>query len=207
MARDITPAFQAALSEGVVIPAILINIEFSGSELWLWNGIGDLVFNGDTYLGNGWFQGFGSVKEEGDLTPQGIDITLTGIPSSLVSLILSQSVQNKFGRLYLGFLDNSGAIINDPFLMYEGNLDVPQLVEDANGPIIRISIENRLLDLDRPRDFRYTHESQKIFYDDDKGFEYIESLQDWEGYWGAKKESNKKRGRRRRRGRSRRRRG
>jgi hypothetical protein len=207
MPRDITPAFQAALNDGEVFPALLLDIEFSDSELFLWNGIGDLLFNGDVYLGNGWFQGFGAVKEEGAMSPQGIDVTLTGIPTSLVSLILNQSVQNKFGRLLLGFLDSAGVIIQDPFLMYEGNLDVPQLVEDAKGPVIKISIENRLLDLDRPRDFRYTNESQKIFYEFDKGFEYVESLQDWEGYWGKKKETNKKRGRRRRRKRNRRRRG
>lgn len=207
MPRELTPAFQAELDSGEITPALLVHIEFESADLHLWNGIGDLVWNSQTFLGNGWFQNFSPVREEGEMSPQGIDITLTGIPQSLVSLVLAQSVQNKFGRLYLGFLNDAGVIIQDPFLMYEGNLDVPTLSEAADGPTINITIENRLLDLDRPRDFRYTNQSQKIFYEFDRGFEYVESLQDWEGYWGQKKESNKKRRRRRRRGRNRRRRG
>ena len=206
MPRELTAQFKAELEAGVIIPALLLRVEFSASTLRLWNGIGDLVFNSETYLGNGWFQGFGAIKEEGEIRPTGMDISLTGIPQSLISLILSQSVQNKKGTLYLGFLNSSGAIIQDPAVMYEGSLDVPQLSENDSGPQIRITIENKLLDLDRPRDFRWTHEGQKGITgrEDDKGFEHVESLQDWEGYWGKKKEDNKKRKRRRRRRRKRR---
>ena len=206
MARTLTPAFQAELDAGSVAPAVLVSLEFETNAIYLWNGIGDLAFGGETYLGNGWFQGWSAVKEEGDPVPKGITITLTGIPQALVSLVLAQSVQDKFGSLYLGFLNSSNQLILDPYLMYRGNMDVPVIQEDANGPAIQITIENRLLDLDRPRNFRYSNESQRLFFTDDLGFQFVESLQNWEGYWGSKKEDNKKRGRRRRRRNRRRRR-
>ena len=200
MPRDLTPEFIAQLESGTVIPAVLLELNFESTILRLWNGIGDLTYDGDLYLGNGWFQGFDSIKEEGDLVPKGINVTLTGVPSGLVSLVLSQSVENQVGKVFLGFLDASYQIIQDPFVVYEGNLDVPELVEDSENPVITISIEHSLLDLDRQRANRYTQQHQRTFFPSDLGFEYVDSIQTWDGRWGERKDPTKKRKRKKRRG-------
>ena len=43
---------------------------------------------------------------------------------------------------------------------------------------------NVLIDLNRSRVRRYTNEDQQIDYPTDVGFEYVQSLQDFEIKWG-----------------------
>jgi hypothetical protein len=56
--------------------------------------------------------------------------------------------------------------------------DTPQ------GSNISINAENRLIDLDRPSNFRYTKESQNFLHNGDTGFNRVASLQDKEIVWG-----------------------
>ena len=198
MPRDLTPQFITQLESGTVIPALFVELNFESTTLYLWNGVGDIIYDTNTYLGNGWFQGVESIKEEGDLVPRGLDIQLSGVPSSLVSIVLGQSVEKQTGIVSLGFLDDTFAIIQDPFPVYEGTLDVPELSENPENPIINISIEHSLIDLDRQRNFRYTNDNQTSFYPGDRGFEYVNSLQTWDGRWGKVKDGTKKKKRKKR---------
>ena len=49
---------------------------------------------------------------------------------------------------------------------------------------ISVSIESRLIDLERPRIWRYTSEDQKRVYPTDKGFDFVNDLQSKQIIWG-----------------------
>jgi hypothetical protein len=49
---------------------------------------------------------------------------------------------------------------------------------------IQITYESRLIDLNRAREWRYTHESQQQISPGDLGFEYVAGLQEREIRWG-----------------------
>ena len=51
--RQTSPAFDAALDDDVIYPALLAVIEFNSGFLYLWTGYGDLVYDGNTYTGTG----------------------------------------------------------------------------------------------------------------------------------------------------------
>jgi len=56
--------------------------------------------------------------------------------------------------------------------------------EGAETSTIALSVESKLIDLERGRVFRYTDANQKSRYPDDKGFEFVEDLQDKRFSWG-----------------------
>jgi hypothetical protein len=56
--------------------------------------------------------------------------------------------------------------------------------EQAETATVSISYEGRLIDLERPRARRYTHDDQQIDFPGDRGFEYVPTLQEWNGVWG-----------------------
>lgn len=168
-------------------PCLLFEGVFSSTTLRLWNGTGNLTYDGNTYLGNGWFQGVNPNNETGAIEATGVELLLAGVPQSLISLILNNPIQGAAGNFYIGFLDSSGDLVADPYLYFAGKLDVPTLEEDPEKPSISITYESRLVDLDRPREFRYTDESQKTFYPTDRGLEYLIYLQDYDGFWGSDK--------------------
>ncbi|TXH14842.1 MAG: hypothetical protein E6R03_08420 [Hyphomicrobiaceae bacterium] len=118
-----------------------------------------------------------------DGSAQELTISLSGIPQDVVSTLLNAQ-QGLSGKVWIGAIDATGALVSSPFLLFVGKLDVPTLDDSASSPKATISYESRLVDMDRSREFRFTSESQKIFYPSDKGFEYLRKAAKWDGFWG-----------------------
>src|SRR5581483_7146864 len=113
-----------------------------------------------------------------------IVISLSGIPSSLVSKVLGEVRPNYPVKVWFGCLSESGAVIADPYLTFHGLIDVPTIQENGQTATISITVENRIFDLQSARERRYTDKDQQQLYPGDKFFEYVPSLADWNGIWG-----------------------
>ena len=61
--------------------------------------------------------------------------------------------------------------------------------EDPEASTIELSVENKLVDLERPRVRRFTSAYQKSVYPNDLGLDFVEDLQDKDVSWGRKSES------------------
>jgi hypothetical protein len=184
MSRTISPAVLAELSAGVVRPAIFVESQFPSGWLRLWSGLGDITWGGRTWAGAGTLLGIGAIEETADVVATGTTITLSGIPTDLVSACINDARQGLPGQIYLGFLTEAGAVIADPVLAFAGRLDVPTILDGADRCEIQVTYESRLIDLNRSREWRYTHESQQQISPGDRGFEYVASLQEKEIRWG-----------------------
>jgi hypothetical protein len=182
--RDLTVSVQNAISADQVSPIILFEGEFASSTVRVWSGFGDLSWNSQTWIGVGTFGGISSIGETADIKANGVTISLSGIPLDMISLALSEVRQNKVGRVYMGFMDSSNDVISDPYLAFEGRLDVPAIQDDAETAVITITYESRLIDLQKAREIRYTDEEQKRLYSGDKGLEFVASLQEADIVWG-----------------------
>jgi hypothetical protein len=97
--------------------------------------------------------------------------------------VLQSVKQNALGRVWLGFLSN-GSVVANPWLVFEGRLDVPIIDEQADTCSIAITYESRLIDLTRARSRRHTDQDQQAEYAGDLGMEYVASLQEKEIPWG-----------------------
>lgn len=190
MARDVTASVLAEFGKTEVAPVLLAEIEFSGGFTRVWNGIGDLVFGGETYTGIGDLGKVTPVGETTEVRAEGLTFELSGIPSSLISLALGQAQRNKSAVLWLGFMDANGALIADPFKIFSGRVDAAEIEEGGETATIRIAAESILADLQRSRERRYTHEDQKIDFPNDKGLEFVASLQDKQIIWGGQSTSS-----------------
>lgn len=190
--RALTAGFLAALAEGTIRPAIFFEGEFvaSGSPsetpsfLRFWTGIGDLDWDGKTWTGTGSLLGLSPIDETRDLQARGFTVSLSGMPSDLISLALGNVRQGKPGTLWLGLFDAAGALIEDPYQLQRGLFDVSVIEDSGDTCTIAARYESRLIDLEKPRVRYYTTEDQRLDYPDDLGFEYVPSLQDAEILWG-----------------------
>jgi hypothetical protein len=63
-------------------------------------------------------------------------------------------------------------------------MDQMNIQENPDTATIELTVENKLIDLERPRIARYTSAYQKSVYPGDKGMDFIEDLQDKEIVWG-----------------------
>lgn len=184
MSRGLTAGMLSELNEPTVRPFLLVELEFTSGLVNIWSGIGDLLWDSKTWQGVATLGTISPIEDTTDVRSTGLTFSLSGIPSAMISLALGELQRGKSGKVWLGFMDDAGAVISDPYLAFAGRIDTGAIVEDGATSTISIQAENRLVDLQRPRERRYTHEDQQSEYPDDLGFEYIAGLQDKQIKWG-----------------------
>ena len=151
-----------------------------------------LVGSSVNYLGVGNLASIAAIVETADLEANGIQLSLSGVPSDVLAESLSQCRQGMPVRLWLGFLDSSGAVIQSPINAFIGRMDTVSVDEGADTAVITMTAESRLIDLNRPRIRRYTDDDQQRTSPGDLGFQYVPMVQDWNGSWGLNDRSNGK---------------
>lgn len=194
MARNLTASVVTELTASSVAPIFLVEIALASATIRLWTGNRELTWNSETWYGNGWLHGFGGATEVSEVEAVGCDIELAGVPQSVLSAVLNEANQGLSGKIWLGFLDDSEAVIADPYLLFEGKYDLATIVEDPEEPRVTISYESLLIELERTREFRYTTETQNQFSygANDTGFRYNDAANEWSGFWGNEKNKPKK---------------
>jgi hypothetical protein len=158
---------------------------FSSGTLRLWTGVGSLSWDSQTWTGGGHLLKISPIKESSGVQAIGWEITLSGMPTDKVSLAMQNGRQGYAGSLWMGCLDATGAVIADPYLLASGFFEAFVISDDGDSCIITAKYEGRLIDLERPREWRYTDEHQQRFYPGDKGFEYVQRLQDGQFLMGG----------------------
>lgn len=205
--RNLSPEMIAEFSSGYVRPVLMAELYFDDQTLMMWSGLGDLVWGDKVFSGGGNFVGVSPIEETQDIQAKGIVASLNGIPSSLISLALGERVRGRPFRMYLGIVgsqdfvatedepgsikleDDSGyvlvenALFSTPYRIFSGLMDVMEFTDDGSSADIRLSVENSLIIGQRAKIARYTVEDQRKRYPFDKGFVFINQLQDKEIVW------------------------
>ena len=184
MSRDIDPDVVAQLEAPQLRPIMLIKAEFDSGDLRFWTGVGEIMFNDEVYTGSGNLLSVSEIKEGVNIEAYGATFSLSGIPSSLLALALNEDYQNRPITLWFGVLDDNLQMISNPFILFKGKMDVMQIDESGETASISIQAENRLIDLRRAKVRRYTPEDQKTEYPNDRGLDFVASLQELEVVWG-----------------------
>ena len=176
--RDLAADQLAMITAASQRPVLFYEGEFTGGTLRLWSGVGTISWNSQSWTGAGNLLSIGEIQETTEIRASGTTLSLSGLNTSIISIALAQCRQGLAGRVWLGGLDASNAVIADPFMAFEGRLDVPEISDDGETCTVSISYESRLIALERPRERRVTHEDQQIDYPGDLFREYVAGLQD-----------------------------
>lgn len=175
----------AALTSTLVRPAIFAELHFATGPLYLWSGVGNISFGGQTWIGIGTFGSITTVEEGASLEARGITLTLSGINQSALAEAL-QNIQVALPViLYLGLFDAANALIADPLIAWKGRMDQPIIEVGGDTATISLQCESRLLDMDISVDRRYTLEDSVIDNPDDLGFQFVTAIQEFTILFGT----------------------
>jgi hypothetical protein len=191
VARSLTAGMITELTAAQLRPFVLVHLDFDTDPIFLWDGYGTLAWNGNDYLGTGNLLAISPSEETAEIRAAGLQMSLSGIPSAMLSIALQEDYQGRACYVRLGALDGTGAIVADPVLVFSGRMDVMTIDEGGESSTVTMSVENRLVDLERPRLRRYTAEDQAIDYPSDVGspterdafFDQVPGLQNREVVW------------------------
>ena len=185
MARSLTAGMVTEITASSLKPFIAIEIEFELGTTRAWSGYGSITIDGEEYFGVGTLGSIGSVSESSENKAVGVQLRLSGIPPELIATALSENYQGNPTSIYLGALNEDHSIVSSPYKIFSGQIDTMSVNEDSESASITLTAESRMIDLNRPRVRRYTPEDQKIDFPNDKGLDYVSSLQEAEISWGV----------------------
>jgi len=182
MTRSISASFATGLEASTVQPLTLVELLFDTGSVRLWSGLDNLTYGGNTYTGVGMLLGISSIEETADIAARGITISLSGISAQAISLALTEKYQNRTCNLYFAL----SGIVADAIKIFSGLIDQMSINDTGEQMTISLTVESRLIDLERARTSRYTSEDQKRLYPNDKGFDFVNDLQTKQILWGRK---------------------
>jgi len=208
MSRDLSTNTIDNISQDVVYPFFATELRFDGDNtLRLWTGQGTLVLeDGTSWVGTGNLLNISAIEETSELAVKGATLTLSGVPSEVLSLALSEPYQGRVCNIYFGtfsqgsilqesssyILLQDGSRINlettdkDFSEIFSGYMDQMNIEESGETSTIQLLVENKLVDLERARVARFTSGYQKSIYAGDLGLDFVEDLQDKQIPWGRK---------------------
>ncbi len=196
MSRAISSSLLTALTADKIQPFYAVELMFDtrtitdveGNDvaiypLRMWTGLGDKTINvqgsNQVFTGTGSLLTISDLEEVGDLSAKSVELTLSGIPVSIVSLALQEPYQRRTMRMYLGEQSVSSVVE-----IFSGKMDKMSIVDEAESSTIALTVESKLIELERPSGWRYTDENHQSRYSGDTFFSYVQSLQDKTLVWG-----------------------
>ena len=181
MARTIPSSFLTALGQKEVMPFYAVEMLFDSGAVRFWTGYGERTIQGQTYLGAGSLLSISGLEEVSDLSAKSATLTLSGVPPEIVSLALQEPYQRRKCRILFGLTNDTNALE-----LFSGVMSQMDIEDTAETAVISLTVESKLVELEKSRPRRYTHESQQARFPGDTFFSYVADLQDRQVVWGRK---------------------
>jgi hypothetical protein len=184
MPRAMTADYLAAIQSAALRPALFVEANFTSGPIYVWSGVGPIIWGGKTWTGLGSLGNVSMIEEGAIVEAKGITLTLSGIDPTMLTGILDEFQVGLPAIVSLGLFDAAGALIADPVGCFVGQMDQPTLDVTGTSATISINCESRLIEMNVAVDRRYTNEDQQRDYPGDRGFEFVNSIQEAQIYWG-----------------------
>ena len=181
MSRSIPAAILTALAQPEVAPFYAVEMLFDSGAVRLWTGYDDRTIDGQIYVGTGGLLTISGLDEVNNLSAKQATITMSGLNSSIVALVLAEPYQRRACRILWGVTN-----VDNFVEVFGGYMNTMAIDDDANSSVVTLVVDSKLVELNRARVRRYTHESQQARYPGDTFFSFVADLQDKQIPWGRK---------------------
>ena len=167
-------------------PYYAIDLAFDSGNLRLWTGTGNRTINSNTFLGTGSLLRIEGIEEVSDLSAKGTTLQLSGLSSTIVSTALTEDYQGRTATIYWGVLGTS-SVVN----LFSGFMDKMTITDHGDTSTISLTVESKLIVLERASARRYTHASHQATVategysqSTDTIFKWVTRLADKQIPWG-----------------------
>ena len=171
MTRSLSAGVLAEIATNKLNPVELVYLGI-GAGTYYTDHYKNIVFDTNTYTASSLFLGSSEVQEDADVSVSNLTLKFSGADLTIISLLLNNNYMNKPAKVYRGFLDDSQALIADPFLLFDGRISNFSLEENATTSSVNIIITSHWADFEKVSGRRTAENSQKLYFPTDKGMEF-----------------------------------
>lgn len=179
----LSSAGQALVAAGVVNLAVLVEMDLA-TPFYVCTGGQSLTVAGNTYqaVGNA-----GKI-EPVQATPaeiRALQLQMSGVLPSAISLVLQTQVQGKAIRIKLALFDPGTYAVTDTVLLWQGQLDTMRIEDGTDTTTVMVTAEHVGIDLNRPVSAYFTDADQQALFPGDLFFQYVSTQFDQRIVWPA----------------------
>ena len=171
MTRSLSAGVIAEIATNKLNPVELVYLGISTGTYYT-DHYKNLSYDGNTYTASSLFLGSSEVQETVDVSVNTLSLKFSGADTTIIALLLNNNYMNKPAKVYRGFLNDSQALIADPFLLFDGRISNFSLEENATTSSINIIIASHWADFEKIQGRRTSENSQKLLFSTDKGMEF-----------------------------------
>lgn len=183
--------FSADVSEAMfddnVNLILAVELLFQSGPTRVHSGTGPIEIENNTFLGIGTLGKVDTVKEQNTTSPTKLNLTLAGIETSSLSVILNENCVGRQASMYLGVLDEDFRLMHYD-VIFRGKMRSTTVLAGSESAI-NITVSNIFEEWSHAKALRYTDECQRKLHDDDRIFRYVAQMADRSIYWGSKKDA------------------
>lgn len=183
MSRELSAAALALAEAGHLERAAMVHFAFD-DPVYVHSGLGEITWNGNTYVGIGMLGQVSEHQESEALTVQPITFSLSGLDQQRLRGALDSASYGDQITMYEAFIDDAGDLVADPVVIWAGSVDSTS-IRVGPEPVITIVGQHDIADLDRADGGRFTNEDQQARYEGDEFFEFIHEVPTLRLNWGG----------------------
>jgi hypothetical protein len=144
---------------------------------------------GEDWLGIGEIQGISDAAEAADLAARPLTVALSGVDSFIVEPFASRTnYKNRKAALYRGLLDASGELVDAPYPLWRGRMDVANITKGESN-FVALTCEPLAARLLRPNISRYSDQDHQTRWPGDKYYEFLPQMEKKDVVWGGQRVS------------------
>lgn len=166
---------------------VAAEIKFTSGTTRVHSGTGNLTIDGNNYVGIGIMGQVSEVKEQNTTSPTQLNLTLAGLETNLIAILLNENCVGREATIFIGVLNENGLVV-DYDLLFRGKIRSSAVLGGSTAAI-NLIVSNVFEEWSRGKPWRYTDESQRQLNGGDRIFRYIPQMADRSIYWGSKKDA------------------
>lgn len=187
MSRGITQALKDAFNDDGFYLATLIKMNRGNSTLHLTDYTSNLTdIGGQGYTTSSHLLQIGGTSESQELRVNDMTLTLSGVEKEYIASFLNDSNFTKDTvTIKRAAVNPSNNSVIGSFVAFEGRISEYAIQEDERSSSVEITIASHWADFEKTSGRKTNSNSQKIYFKDDKGFEFAsKTVKDLR--WGRK---------------------
>jgi hypothetical protein len=166
-----------ALRGGVVARHLFFYLDHPSGAVRVWDGIGEMIFGGSTYLGVGGLASIEGLSNSADLQNHSPSVALNRVPLTTLQSNTS-NVRNRTATIAVGFFNEAGALIASRTLFTgKGDYLITKITEDEAR--VTLKLRGKISDWSLAPRAYYTPNDQAALYPSvtDRGLDSVRSLE------------------------------
>ena len=200
MSRDLASNTAIKYASTNVFPITFVKLEFLPTTasptagigtIRLHNGLGTYTWDdgsgSQNWTGTGDLGQISKIQEGEEVSPYGIQLTLSGLDPDLVGEAIKETYYQRPVTLYVGALNDSDQLVATPDVMWTGFMDLMSASVGADGgDSLVLNCESELAMFERSRNLLFTNSSQQVISSGDTFFNQLQDMEDLTLAWGKK---------------------